>query len=143
MTTYPHDFTYIVLAFDEHARLTDIARQSLAHRRNPPVGEALLKELGRARVVPEAQLPDEVVSMNSRIEYLDCVTDEVRCVKLVYPGDDIEGSRRVSVLSPLGTALIGLRKGQSISWRTPLGGWLEIEVRRVERDRRGERLGKV
>jgi regulator of nucleoside diphosphate kinase len=143
LTLYPHDLPPIVLAADEHARLSDIARRSLDPRRNPPVAEALLKELARARVVPEAQLPDEVVSMESRIEYLDCVTDEVRRVKLVYPGDDVSGSRRVSVLSPLGTALIGLRKGQRIAWRTPLGGWLEVEVRSVERDVRAERGGEL
>lgn len=79
--------------------------------------EGLLDELERARVVPDNALPGDVVRMGSRVEYRTNGGDS-RVVELVYPKDaDIEAGR-ISVLTPVGTALIGLRAGQSITWDT-------------------------
>ena len=64
--------------------------------------------------------------MNSEVEFRDETTGKVQEVMLVYPDDADISQRKVSVLTPIGTALIGLRTGHSITWRTPNG-----EVRRL------------
>jgi regulator of nucleoside diphosphate kinase len=77
----------------------------------------LLDELERARVVPEAKLPPDVVRMGSSVSYR-AGDGEVRGVTLVYPAEADIAAGRISVLTPVGTALIGLRTGQSITWST-------------------------
>ena len=76
----------------------------------------LLYELERAHVVDSHALPDDIVRMGSRVTYR---TDSghTQSVELVYPVDADISAGRISVLTPVGTALIGLRQGQSITWR--------------------------
>lgn len=78
-------------------------------------------ELGRAVVVKQREVPPDVVTMNSRIVYEDCATGIRRDVQLVYPRDADPARGRVSVLAPVGSALLGLRVGQQIAWRLPAG----------------------
>lgn len=59
--------------------------------------------------------------MNSEVVYEDCDTLATRSVRIVYPHDADAGSGRVSVLAPIGSALLGLRIGQTITWRVPRG----------------------
>lgn len=77
--------------------------------------EDLLAEIERAEVVPGEWLPADVVRMGSGVRYRTADGEE-RAVTLVYPGKADIASGRVSVLTPIGTALIGLRRGQSITW---------------------------
>lgn len=78
-------------------------------------------ELVRARVVPRDKIPGDVVTMNSRVVFENESTGERREVTLVYPGNADIGAGRISVLVPVGTALLGLREGQSIDWELPGG----------------------
>lgn len=78
--------------------------------------DALESELLRARVVPREQIPQDVVTMNSRVVFENETTGERHEVTLVYPGKADIDSGRISVLVPVGTALLGLRVGQSIDW---------------------------
>jgi regulator of nucleoside diphosphate kinase len=79
--------------------------------------DGLLYELERATVVADAAVPDDVVRMGTTVRFRADGTAE-REVELVYPKDaDIEAGK-VSVMTPVGTALIGLRRGQSITWVT-------------------------
>lgn len=97
----------------DHQRLTLLA-ESFADR-NPSGAETLLAELDRARVMEEHRLGTEVVRMGSRLRF---TTDagEDRTVTLVFPAEaDIEAGK-VSILTPIGTALIGLSAGQAIGW---------------------------
>jgi regulator of nucleoside diphosphate kinase len=73
----------------------------------------LLYELGRAKVVDDRRVPSHVVRMGSTIAVREDGGD-VRVVRLAYPGE--EGRHDVSILSPLGTALLGLRPGQTMRW---------------------------
>ena len=83
--------------------------------------EKLERELVRANVVPREEMPDDVVTMNSRVIFENETTGERREVTLVFPANaDIEAGR-ISVLAPVGTALLGLRVGQSIDWELPGG----------------------
>src|SRR5690606_9050866 len=89
--------------------------------RTPKVAERLLQEIERSRVVPSADLPADVVTIGSRVTFTDESTREARTVTLVLPPDADIAEHRVSVLTPIGAALIGLSQGASISWETRSG----------------------
>jgi regulator of nucleoside diphosphate kinase len=83
--------------------------------------EKLESELVRANVVPREQIPEDVVTMNSRVIFENETTGERREITLVYPGSADIDAGKISVLVPIGTALLGLRVGQSIDWELPGG----------------------
>lgn len=94
-------------------------------------GEFLAREIDRARLIePEAATAD-LVTMNTRVRYRDDVTGQERTVVLVYPADSDISAGRVSVLTPIGAALIGLSTGQSIEWESPTGGVRSLTVLQV------------
>ncbi len=104
----------ITLGEADHAKLNALAMAGL--ERMPDLADRLLEELERAKVVADTKVPESVVRMGSSITYVTNAGQE-QTVTLVYPADaDIE-SGRVSVMTPIGTALIGLKAGQSITWR--------------------------
>src|SRR3546814_1176293 len=85
-------------------------------RRSRWLSKMLLNEIDRAEIHARDTLPPDVVSLGSDVEFLDVATGATRQVRLVLPPDaDIEAGR-VSILTPMGAGLIGLRKGQSIDW---------------------------
>ena len=79
------------------------------------------RELVRAVVVPRDEIPADIVTMNSRVVFEDETTGERREITLVYPKQADIASGKVSVLVPVGTALLGVRIGQSIDWELPNG----------------------
>jgi regulator of nucleoside diphosphate kinase len=83
--------------------------------------QPLERELVRAVVVPRDEIPADIVTMNSRVVFEDETTGERREITLVYPKQADIGSGKVSVLVPVGTALLGMRVGQSIDWQLPNG----------------------
>jgi len=107
---------------------TDLARlRPVLDFHDTPASDSLAQELERALVVDQRAVPADVVTMNSEVVYEDCATHTRRTVRVVFP-KDADGSRGyVSVLAPIGSALLGLRAGQEIEWRTP-GGVKRIRV---------------
>ncbi len=97
----------------DHEKLTRLAEGLL--ERNPEVADGLLAELERARVVPDAKLGEHIARMGSTLSY-ETGEGETREVTLVYPGEADISTGRISILTPIGTALIGLSEGQSIDW---------------------------
>ena len=89
--------------------------------RNQEAAEALESELANARVVLPEEVPPNVVTMNSQVRFVDEASGVERVVTLVYPKDASAEEGRVSVLAPVGAALIGLRTGDSIDWPMPGG----------------------
>ena len=89
--------------------------------------EQLEAELQRATVVDPREVPPTVVTMNSEVAYEDCATGERRVVRVVFPNEADAGRGKVSVMAPIGSALIGLSVGQEIEWRVP-GGRKRIRV---------------
>ena len=83
--------------------------------------DKLEAELLRAHVVPREKIPPDVVTMNSRVVFENQSSGERREVTLVYPGSADIDAGKISVLVPVGTALLGLRVGQSIDWEGPGG----------------------
>lgn len=107
------DLPGIVVSEADYQRLTDLA---MAVRiRQPEVAEELLAEMDRAEIAEGDAIPHNVVRMGSLVRFRQG-DGQVREVRLVYPGEaDIEKGR-ISILTPVGAALIGLREGQSIMW---------------------------
>ena len=83
--------------------------------------EHLASELERADVVHPSDIPPDVVTMNSRVVYEDDTTGHIREVTIVFPEDADMEHGKVSVLAPVGTALLGLAEGESIVWPFPDG----------------------
>jgi len=96
--------------------------------RNTPAAASLLDELTRAEVVPDDQVPNDTVRMESLVECEDENGGERHLLTLVYPQDADVSAGRVSVLAPVGSALLGLSVGQSIDWAAPSGRQLRLRV---------------
>lgn len=89
--------------------------------------EGLLRdELARARVLAPADMPADVVTMNSRVCFRVAPGEQTREMTLVYPRDADGSADRVSVLAPVGAALLGLSVGDRIEWPAPGGGTLDV-----------------
>jgi regulator of nucleoside diphosphate kinase len=87
-------------------------------------------ELDRALVVDPAGIPAGVIAMGSKVEIEDVATGEIEAYTLVFPEQANAEEGRLSVLAPIGTALIGDREGEEVHWNTP-GGVRQIRIRRV------------
>lgn len=101
---------------------------SLVRSMRADLAERLEDELNRASVVPDTELPRDVVAMNSKVKYRDLESGTESVVTLVYPHEANLEENRISVLAPIGSALIGLRAGQIIRWPLPNGKEKRIEV---------------
>ena len=95
--------------------------------------EFLEQELDRAAIVPDSELPADVVAMNSSVRYRDLESGDETSVVLVYPHEANVEKGWVSVLAPLGAALIGLRAGQNIRWPLPGGRKKNLQVLSISR----------
>lgn len=110
----------IILTQHDSDRLTRLL-EILPHAQREATS-ALEDELARAEVVASADVPRDVVTMNSRVVFEDMETGRQTEARLVYP-HDVAGFNggAISVLAPVGSALLGMRAGQSIEWRMPSG----------------------
>lgn len=81
--------------------------------------ERLDEELARAHVVPAAEIPPEVVTMNARLRLRDLDSGKDMVFTLVFPSDADAEQSKISVLAPLGTAVLGFRRGDAFEWRMP------------------------
>jgi regulator of nucleoside diphosphate kinase len=78
------------------------------------------RELDRAMIVTNEHLPHDVITMHSRVRLvMDDAEQEI--VSLVYPNETDLAENRISVLSPIGTAILGYREGDVIQWKVPFG----------------------
>lgn len=105
----------IVVGRSDHRQLMVLATAGTGL--SAEMADGLLYELERARVVDDKRLPADAVGMGTRVRYRTGDGIE-REVTLVYPADANISEGRISVLTPVGTALIGLTVGQSITWTT-------------------------
>ena len=104
---------------------------SAAMEKYPQTAEFLAREVERANVLTYLAVPEGLVSMGSRVEFrLD--NGEPRTITLVYPHEADAEAGRISVLTPIRAALIGLSVGQSIEWQSPNGDWRSVTVLRAD-----------
>jgi len=119
----------LYLSRDDHAKL----RRLLATSLHFPGGLALRKlreELDRATVIDPLALPDDVVAMDSTVAFEDLGSGETEEYTIVFPEEADVARNRISILAPIGTALIGCRAGDIVRWPTP-GGIRKLKIRRV------------
>mgnify|MGYP000880734235 FL=1 len=95
---------------------------------NSPVASALNDELDRAQMCAPEDMPHDVVSMNSQVRFRDLTTGEERVRTLVFPAQMTDSSSQLSVMAPVGAALLGLRAGRTIHWELPGGASTHLEV---------------
>lgn len=108
-------------------RLEELA--AVAIRRGlGPVGDRLMAEVARATVLPTDEMPPDVVNIGSAVRYRDEVTGREQSVTLVLPQHVDIDRGRISVLTPVGAALIGLRTGATIGWETREGEGRRLTV---------------
>lgn len=96
-----------------------------------PGRNALEEELARAEIVEPQNLPPTVVTMNSTVRFeVESSSEEFR-LTLVYPKDVDASGTTISILAPVGSALLGLSQGDAIEWPKPGGGTLRVRIKEV------------
>ncbi len=118
--------TPIVLTTRDFDRLEALLR-SLPPK-NAPERATLERELERAEVVAPEDIPPNVVTMNSTVRFSIADSEEDFRLTLVYPKDVGGESDRISVLAPIGSALLGLSVGDELDWPRPGGGMARVRV---------------
>ena len=119
----------ISLTEQDYNRLKHLLAELTRQSRGMQVEVDTLEEiLDLARVVHPENVPGSVVTMNSRVLFRDVRTDEEGTVTLVYPGDADPSSGKISVLSPVGTALLGESEGTEVELPLPHGQTRRIKI---------------
>lgn len=105
-----------------------------------PGAAELEAELDRADVVDSKAVPATVVTMNSKVRFRVSSSSDEFCLTLVYPKDVDASGGTISVLAPVGSALLGLSQGDVIEWPRPGGGVLNVRIEEVvyQPERTGE-----
>ena len=93
--------------------------------------DALLGELARADIVEPDALPANVVTMNSTVRFEVIDPHEALCLTLVYPAELSRAPNQISVLTPIGTALLGMAEGSVIDWPRRDGQNVQVRVLEV------------
>ncbi|MBB5721558.1 regulator of nucleoside diphosphate kinase [Loktanella ponticola] len=106
----------VVISSADLTHLEDLADSMM--RRQPALADRLLTEISRARIVDATKVRGDVVTMGSTVTYRDETTAQEKTVTLVYPEDADIAQLRVSVMTPIGVALLGLSEGASFDWDT-------------------------
>lgn len=127
----------ITLTAMDHERLLQLAEA--AANTIPDVAAELMEELDRAHVLPKGRHAVDVVCMGSEVEFRDDITGRAQTVILVYPNEADIAQGKISILTPIGTALIGLPVGQSIDWTTRNGETKRLTVLQVHEPTNAER----
>jgi regulator of nucleoside diphosphate kinase len=83
--------------------------------------DSLENELDRAHVVDPAAIPHDVVTMNSQVRIVDVDTSMENVYTLVFPSEASIPEKKISILAPIGTALLGSRAGGTVDWPVPAG----------------------
>lgn len=121
----------VLLGDRSEALLRSIANAAMS--RAPEVASRLLEEVDRADVVAESQVPVDVVRIGSFVTYQIQQSGRINTIRIVPPHEADLQSSRISVVSDVGAALVGLRPGQEIEWE--FGGRRHVlEVLRVAQE---------
>ena len=97
-----------------------VEAKQVEHRGNEYL-DSLDAELARGKVVAPTDVPSDVVTMNSRVRLVDLDTHEEMVYTLVFPQEADITQSKISVLAPIGTAMLGYRVGDTFTWRVPDG----------------------
>lgn len=112
----------IVITESDYARLRRLIESSRRFRpRDAQHLDALEQELERATIARAEEVPDDLVTMNSRVRVENLDNGHVYAYQIVFPKDADLATNRISVLAPIGTALLGYGAGTTVEWQVPSG----------------------
>ncbi len=111
----------IIITATDYAKLRSIVEAGALFGRSGGSLQALKCELDRARIVAPADVPPDVITINSRAELIDLETGEHMDFALVLPAHANIDEGKISILAPLGTAMLGYRAGDEFHWPVPFG----------------------
>lgn len=112
----------IVITAHDHSRLEDIFQSAFVEAfYDKPYLADLRRELDMAEIVESEELPADVVTMHSTIRLRDMQTKEEETYTLVYPEEANIAEGKISILAPIGTAVLGYRVGDTVRWKVPSG----------------------
>lgn len=112
----------ILISSLDAARIQSCIERARSGGLNAPVNLVpLSKEIDRAKKVKPEKMPGDVVTMNSRILLRNTKTGKDMQIQIVYPEDADITKQKISIFAPVGTALLGYRKGDKVEWNTPTG----------------------
>ncbi|WP_413699578.1 nucleoside diphosphate kinase regulator [Psychromonas sp. KJ10-10] len=97
-------------------------------------------ELARANIVAPTEIPENIVTMNSTIKFSVTSTKDEFLLTLVYPKDIDSSGEKISILAPVGSAILGLSQGNEIEWPKPGGGLIKVKIKEIiyQPERSGE-----
>ncbi|MCL2457687.1 MAG: nucleoside diphosphate kinase regulator [Desulfobulbus sp.] len=96
-----------------------------------PCRDELEEELDRAEIREPKDMPPNVVTMNSTVHFKIAPSQEEFCLQLVYPQHMDAKGMSISILAPVGSALLGLSQGDEIEWPKPGGGVVRVRIEEV------------
>lgn len=105
----------------DYDRLSELVRAGTGSGKDQPHLRELRQELERATVIDPQEIPADVVTMNSKVLLRDLETGDEVSYTLVYPPDANLDEDKISVLAPIGTAILGYRAGATVTWNVPAG----------------------
>jgi len=119
-----------ITAFDKKRleELIDVAREFGDQTRQDL--DKLAAELSRAKVVDSKEVPPNVVTMNSKVTLRDLDSSEDMAYRLVFPNDADIASGAISILAPVGTAILGYKEGDVVEWTVP-AGTRRLEIQKI------------
>jgi regulator of nucleoside diphosphate kinase len=120
----------IIITHEDRNKLALLVDAHAADSNNDLI-DSLDQEINRARIVEPGEIPPDVVTMNSRVVFRDDGSQSTQTVTLVYPGQENSVEGRISILTPVGAALLGLSEGQNISYATPDGRQKSLTLLKV------------
>ena len=121
----------ITLTPADYERLSRLARAAM--NTMPAEASFLASELDRAYVPTTGRYPKSAVCMGCEVAFRDDTTGKVRIVTLVYPEEADIAQDKISILTPIGTALIGVRVGEAITWETRIGEVRKLTILEVRK----------
>lgn len=102
-------------------------------KRNPKEGQSLSEELNRAIVIKEDELNKKIIRLGSNIEFVIQKTNYKKKIQLVLPEESNLNQQKISILAPLGTALIGFSENDEVEWEMP-GGKMLLKITNVSNE---------
>ena len=102
-------------------RLRELIADKRVDRRGNEYLESLEAELSRSKVVAPTEVPPDVITMNSQVRLMDLDAGEEMVYTLVFPQEADIAQSKISVLAPIGTAMLGYRVGDTFEWQVPAG----------------------
>lgn len=120
----------IYITHTDHTRLKQLLDNPVLKREKNAMRD-LVTELKRAEIVPSREIPSDIVTMRSRVNIRERGTGESSSITLVFPFEANIEEGKISVLAPIGVALLGYRVGDIVTWNVP-SGTREFEIAKIE-----------